>query len=250
MKLVLDCREKKLISLLVEKNVAHSVESLPLGDICIRSEEGNLVALFERKTIQDLLSSISDGRYDEQSYRLRECGLDRHKIFYIIEGNIDNYIGKGSGLYSKNTVHGCLYSLSFVKGFSLLCSNSLRHTSELVIKFFQKVDANPEHASVSSEQTSGNYIDSVKLSKKGNVTDEMVPVMMLAQIPKVSKNVAEEIMKRYEYRIDKLIMDINTNKECLDNLVIPVANNKVRKISKPCLSNLKKYLLTIEENEN
>ena len=243
MKLVLDCREKKLISLLVEKGVAHSVESLPLGDICIRSEEGSLVTLFERKTIQDLLSSISDGRYDEQSYRLRECGLDRHKIFYIIEGNIDRYKGNNKGLYSKSTVHSCIFSLSYIKGFSVLCTNTTEETCEIIVKFLKKLSTN------ASKPESSSYIDSLKLTKRSNLTDSMVTTMMLAQIPKVSKNAAEAILKQYNFNLKILIEALTSDEGCLDKLTIPIANNKVRKLSKPCIFNVKKYLLNIGVDE-
>ena len=242
MNLIVDCREKKLISLLEGKNVPHTVEALPLGDICIKDKDGCLVALFERKTIQDLLSSISDGRYDEQSFRLQDCGIDKHRVYYIIEGNIENFVGKGSGLYSKSTVHSCLYSLTFVKGFSVLCSNSLNHTSELIDKFYTKIKSEP------LEKIGGNasYINSVKLSKKGNLTDEMVAVMMLAQIPKVSKSAAETVMSKYNYSIPLLVDALNENPGCLADISIPIANNKMRKLSKPCILNLKKYLLNVE----
>lgn len=39
----------------------------------------------ERKTVGDLLGSISDGRYEEQKTRLRMSGLE--SITYIVEGN-------------------------------------------------------------------------------------------------------------------------------------------------------------------
>lgn len=244
MNLVFDCRENKLISLFTEKSIPHVVESLPLGDICIRSNDGDIMILFERKTIADLLSSITDGRYEEQSFRLSESGIDRSKIYYIIEGNIYNFVGKGSGLYSKSTIHSCLYSLSYLKGFSVLCSNSLHHTFEIVEKFYNKLLVEKN-----TVPTNKGYIDSLKLTKKGNLTDEMVSVMMLAQIPKVSKNAADEIMKHFNYNIKKLVIALNENENCLDDISISVANNKKRKLSKPCISNVKKYLHSIGENE-
>ena len=241
MNLVIDCREKKLVSLLEQKQIAMSVESLPLGDICIKDKMGSLVALFERKTIQDLLSSISDGRYEEQSFRLKQCGLDKRKIYYIIEGNIEQYVGKGQGLYSKSTVHSCMYSLTFVKGFSLICSNSVNHTSDIIEKFFKKIESDPSAGSDGPQ----HYIDSVKLTKKGNLSDEMVTVMMLAQIPKVSKNAAEAVMKNYKYSIPKLVDALNENSDCLSEIVLSIANNKTRKLSKPCIEGIKKYMLNI-----
>lgn len=243
MDLIIDCREKKLISLLESRSVGAKIESLPLGDICIKDNNDKIVALFERKTIQDLLSSISDGRYDEQSFRLQECGLEKNRIYYIIEGNIEHFVGKGSGLYSKSTVHSCIYSLSFIKGFSVLCSNSLNHTSELIEKFYTKIKSNP-NVTITPKTS---YIDNIKLSKKGNLTDEMVSVMMLAQIPKVSKTAAETIMSNYSYSIDKLIEGLKENSNCLGEICISIANNKMRKLSKPCIENLKKYLLSVNQ---
>lgn len=241
MNLVIDCREKKVISLFEQKQIDVSVESLPLGDICIRDKDGSLVALFERKTIQDLLSSISDGRYEEQSFRLQQCGLEKRKIYYVIEGNIEQYVGKGQGLYSKSTVHSCMYSLTYVKGFSLICSNSVNHTSDIIEKFFKKIESDPSAGSEGPHQ----YIDSVKLTKKGNLSDEMVTVMMLAQIPKVSKNAAEAVMKNYKYSIPKLVDALNENSDCLSQVVLSIANNKTRKLSKPCIEGIKKYMLNI-----
>lgn len=247
MNLVLDCRERKLIKYLEANEISHSVESLTLGDISINNSEGQIVALFERKTIQDLLSSISDGRYEEQSFRLLECGLQKNRIFYIIEGNIENYVGKGSGLYCKSTIHSCIFSLTFMKGFSLLCSNSLTHTGDIIIKFFKKLQSDPTLVSKVQDAT---YLESVKLTKTSNMNDEMIAVMMLAQIPKVSKNAAETIMKKYDFSINSLVKAIEEEPSCLDEIYSEIANNKKRKLSKPCITNVKKYLLTIgEKNE-
>ena len=50
-----------------------------------------------KKTVNDLLSSIVDGRYKEQSLRLDNYNLHNHNIIYLIEGdmrNNDNQKGK------------------------------------------------------------------------------------------------------------------------------------------------------------
>jgi len=43
-----------------------------------------LNCIVERKTISDLSHSITDKRYTDQKYRLKNCGLSR--LFYLIEG--------------------------------------------------------------------------------------------------------------------------------------------------------------------
>jgi threonine dehydrogenase-like Zn-dependent dehydrogenase len=43
--------------------------------------------IIERKTLADLLASIKDGRYEEQSHRLKYAsGFPSHNVLYIIEG--------------------------------------------------------------------------------------------------------------------------------------------------------------------
>ena len=75
---------------------------LPIGDVIIKSiiknrnsENMEMVTgteteelIIERKSISDLLSSIKDGRYEEQSYRLNGSQTHNHNIIYLIEGGI------------------------------------------------------------------------------------------------------------------------------------------------------------------
>lgn len=40
--------------------------------------------IVERKTADDLAASIMDGRYEEQKYRLKICGINN--VVYLVEG--------------------------------------------------------------------------------------------------------------------------------------------------------------------
>jgi crossover junction endonuclease MUS81 len=44
--------------------------------------------IIERKKADDLASSIIDGRYKDQKYRLKNCGMQN--VFYLFEGHITN----------------------------------------------------------------------------------------------------------------------------------------------------------------
>ena len=73
--IIVDSRETKLFSLLTERdldiykdNISIQKEQLELGDIHIIFNE--ITYIYERKTVNDLLSSIKDGRYKEQKNRL------------------------------------------------------------------------------------------------------------------------------------------------------------------------------------
>ena len=52
------------------KNIILKIENLDLGDIIIKKDE-KVILIIERKTLQDLYSSINDGRYKEQKVRLK-----------------------------------------------------------------------------------------------------------------------------------------------------------------------------------
>ena len=244
MNIKVDCREKALIDLLQRdyNDVTIETEAIPLGDILIQNKDGEDVIVFERKTINDLLSSITDGRYEEQSFRLQQCTLPNNNIYYIIEGDIENYVPRiGSAPhYNKSTVYSCLYSLSYLKGFSILCSKSLRETADIIVKFSKKLVTHPPS---SQEKT---YLDSVKITKKSNLSDEIVSALMLAQIPSVSKNVATVLLKTFN-NINGLIKALENDNSILDNFKYDIANNKQRKLSKSCVVNLKKYLLSVRE---
>ena len=86
--IILDCREKALIDKLNVSGIPIQICSLNIGDIHI-TKEGDTVPLIiiERKTISDLVSSIKDGRYSDQTRRLSDFeGVYNRNIYYLIEG--------------------------------------------------------------------------------------------------------------------------------------------------------------------
>lgn len=109
---------------------------LPLGDIYLKTDEDKDIMIIERKSIQDLLASIKDGRYEEQSYRLmHSSGFPLHNIMYIIEGTIQNL-----PLQLKKTVFSAITSLNYFKGFSVIRTTSSRETAELLVWTANKID--------------------------------------------------------------------------------------------------------------
>ena len=86
----LDYREIKLndlcqIHLADKPEIKMVTENLPLGDIIICNDDGKEKVIIERKSLADLAASIRDGRYKEQSFRLNQCELPNHHIYYLIE---------------------------------------------------------------------------------------------------------------------------------------------------------------------
>ena len=145
MKVILDERERDLYSLcnsIINSNSTYiqlSKEVLPLGDIFIRTDEDKDVMLIERKSLQDLLASIKDGRYEEQSYRLmHSSGFPPHSVLYLIEGSLSELRTP----MEKKIVYSALTSLNYFKGFSVIRTMNIRETAEYVIWMAEKIERN------------------------------------------------------------------------------------------------------------
>lgn len=147
MKIVIDCREKKLIQLVNSiklmnakyKSIEIIVENLPLSDVIIKDNHGNEKLLIERKSINDLASSIQDGRYNEQSYRLTNCNIHNHNIMYLIEGNISMWNNRYTRITS-DTIYSALVSLMYYKGFSIIRTTTLVETAEFLFHIAVKIE--------------------------------------------------------------------------------------------------------------
>ena len=91
--------------------------------------------IVERKTINDLASSIRDNRYNEQSYRLTECELHNHYIYYLIEGGLSNLNHR----VNKQSILSAITSLSYFKGFSVYRTLSVTESAEWLIRCADKI---------------------------------------------------------------------------------------------------------------
>jgi ERCC4-type nuclease len=148
MKLVIDCREKELLKQINQqvlftppfKKIEVTSENLPIGDILIKDDNNNDLLIIERKTIPDLLSSIKDGRYEEQSYRLNGMEHPNHNIMYLIEGDTNNkkYFQK----VDKMMFYSALLSLNYYKGFSVIKTQNLTETAIFICNSLIKIQKN------------------------------------------------------------------------------------------------------------
>jgi len=274
MKIIIDEREHSLyekcqILSNQYKNIVLSKEVLPLGDILFKTDHDLDILLIERKSFSDLLSSIKDGRYEEQSYRLlNSSGLLPHSIFYLLEGMF-------SQLYNPNDkkiILSSMTSLQFFKGFSMIRTSSVNETAEFVLSMADKIERElqkgkqPYYLSeayrqtntidsnenlentidlstntVNTTLTSSQYCSVVKKVKKDNITPENIGEIILCQIPGISSTIAMAIMKNFN-GFPQFIDELKKNPQCIENITTE-SNGKLRKISKSCLDNIRRFLL-------
>jgi len=160
MKLILDEREAMLYdkcdSIVNNQGNTTSIQlskqMLSLGDILVKTDEDREILIIERKSLQDLLSSIKDGRYEEQSHRLiHSSGFHPHNIIYVIEGQFSQL----RSIMEKKIVYSAITSLNYFKGFSVFRTGSVQETAELVVWVAEKLDRDFCKGKVPSWSTAG-----------------------------------------------------------------------------------------------
>jgi crossover junction endonuclease MUS81 len=254
-----------------------NVENLKLGDIIISHDDGGgkELLLFERKSLNDLASSIKDGRYVEQSYRLDGYeSVPNHNIVYIIEGDLSKWKEntKYNGRVNKKTLLSSMCSMLYYKGFSVIRTMNMTETCELILNWADKLEREhgakkpyyngvkmenqePEELEQDDEKIQlqlqsqsqhvreSHYCDvfKIKKEKNGNITPGNIGEIMLCTIPGISSKTAIVIMKEFK-TINGLIKSLETDAHCLNNIYMET-NGKKRKISSQCIENIRNYLL-------
>jgi len=263
----------------VFKSIKVISETLPIGDIIINDDNEDKI-IIERKSVNDLLSSIKDGRYEEQSYRLNGLNHHNHNIVYLIEGDVNKVNRfKPDNQLEKLTLYSAMFSLNYYKGFSVFRSFSLDETANIICNMAYKIgkdlskkpyyqnklqievpinetikneNDNVENESGGQSETTDepeqaqatdkDYVGVVKKIKKDNITPDNIGEIMLCQIPGISSVTALAVMEKYK-NISNLIKEIEANNEAMKDLSYTNAKGQVRKINKTCVANIVKFLL-------
>jgi ERCC4-type nuclease len=249
----IDFRENKLIPLCEALNATNETikiisENLPLGDIIICNDAGEEKVMIERKSLADLAASIRDGRYKEQGFRLNQCELHNHHIFYLVEGDL-RYYRPFKGSPDKRALLSAMVSISYFKGFSLYRTTNLEETAEWIIHFATKLEKEGQSAvpyysggSVANSSAAA-YAEVVGTRiKKDNITPANIGAIMLAQIPSVSSASAAAVMAKFN-TMAALMTALQSDQNSLNDITTENKNGQQKKLTKPCINNIYNYLI-------
>ena len=253
------------------KQLKVETAALPIGDIILSDDDGEKI-IIERKCIADLLASIKDGRYEEQSYRLNGLNHHNHNIYYLIEGDVNKSNRFKDNNIEKLTLYSAMFSLNYFKGFSVMRTLTMEETAIFICNTANKLNKSDKKAyygnnpltnvpsltvdssltvehltnvplTTETEQNSDkDYVSVVKKVKKENITPENIAEIMLCQIPGISSVTAIAIMDKFK-TIPILIQEIQQNDNCLKDISYQNSKGQTRKINKNSLANIVKFLL-------
>jgi ERCC4-type nuclease len=234
--------EQNIFCLNIEKDIKiyYKITNLDIGDfiICEYKNESNenniidikyiyenLILLIERKTFNDLSSSIIDGRFREQKTRIEQTINDNNKIMYIIEG-----IRKTNSNYGikSNILEGAILNLIFNHKFKILNTNNIKDTYETILTIYKKF----KKQEYSNIEVNNNNCNLSNLKKSERILNNIFQ-LQLSVIPGVSNNIAQKICDKYNCMMD-LINDYNSQIEEInkENLLVNIQITDKRKLGK------------------
>lgn len=256
MQLLIDLREPKtLVQNIIVLNETSKTKviiiqkNLDIGDYVFYDEVNEQpLLIIERKSLADLESSIKDGRYKEQSFRLNEASTHNHNIIYLLEGAIINY----KEVSFRNTLYSTLFSLNYYKGFSVINTLNQSETATMLIAFASKISRENKPgfysikttatsvtiATENSEASEESYISTLKTSKKSHINRENIFQLMLMQIPGISSVSALALANEFK-NMETLLKSLKDENFNVENIKLASG----RKLNKNILGSLKSFLI-------
>jgi len=238
----IDAREHKLIDLFgaLDPPIPYKTDNLDIGDIVFYRGDERVVVI-ERKALSDLASSINGERYRNQKIRLKTLDCP---VIYLIEGTeatLDDPRVQMDKLYSSWAGIMLRDKMYVLRAFDLA------ETCALVVKLYSraqefKLGAPGVNAAPLDPQT--EYLKTIKLNKKSNITPENSFTLLLAQIPGISVTMAEKIRAEYP-SMHRLIMHYESLEPTQRSTALKDISLGARKLGKVASEKIYRHLYNI-----
>ena len=245
--LIIDLREKganneiikdEILNLINDKNnIKIEERNLSIGDFIWiykdtkDNEEYIIDYLIERKTLNDLASSIMDGRYTEQKYRMKNSSFKN--ISYLFEGQDLSLNGLGN--INKNSINTAIFHTINIHDLNIIKSNSTMETIQILIDIDRKIKKSFQFL-LDKDNNKITYNEFMKLyAKTKNSSASSIFLRQLRSFDNCGSKGVELVNKCFQFPLN------------LYKIVQRCKNEKIKKESMKNLISLASYLY--EEGE-
>ena len=245
--LIIDLREKganneiikdEILNLINDKNnIKVEERNLSIGDFIWiykdtkDNEEYIIDYLIERKTLNDLASSIMDGRYTEQKYRMKNSSFKN--ISYLFEGQDLSLNGLGN--INKNSINTAIFHTINIHDLNIIKSNSTMETIQILIDIDRKIKKSFQFL-LDKDNNKITYNTFMKLyAKTKNSSASSIFLRQLRSFDNCGSKGVELVNKCFQFPLN------------LYKIVQRCKNEKIKKESMKNLKSLASYLY--EEGE-
>lgn len=251
-----------------DEEISIKITNLPIADFIITKDihDNTTIKLaVERKSINDLYSSILDGRFREQKSRLLDSLGDSNKICYLIEGSSSKLITTKK----INIIRGSIVNLIFKHQYRVITTQNKLDTFDHILLLykkhkngeFQNTNQPSESTLDTLQQMSNPSVrqGTVKLIRKCENLENSKLLNQLCLIPGISPPVANTIILWLQNKGKddanvvsiKTIIDLYNKNHCdLDSellfaeIIISSNGKRVRKVGKALSKKIYQYFCT------
>jgi len=199
--------------------------------------------ILERKTLDDLLASIKDGRYKNQKNNILNT-FSCSQYYYIIEGNL-SYKSNPTKITDKILISAVINTQLRDK-ISIFYTKNVNETCELIQCIYNRVKDNPnDYIFCKNKET---VVEKQIISKKIKTVQECWKEQ-LCQVPDISSKTADAIIKEYpNMKVFYNTFANKTKEECIKILESIKTIETNRKISSRIVQNIIQYVLFTDLN--
>jgi crossover junction endonuclease MUS81 len=236
--LKIDNREKDLIQYYEQKGINIKKENLNVGDIQIINDESknevnevneineineinevneDILVLIERKTYDDLSTSIKDGRYKEQKNRILNAINKNVRKIYILEGNKKDF------KLPKSVLEGTIINTMIRDNIHIFISKNIEDTFNFINNIHKNIDKYKTNILNDSQVIDTNNV-LIHSIKKSNMNSETCFMNMLSGIPGISKKTALVFVEKYK-NINNMFYYFNVDLQNNSELIIAELEN-------------------------
>jgi ERCC4-type nuclease len=236
-----------------DEEISIKITNLPVADFIITEDihdNSTIKLAIERKSINDLYSSIIDGRFREQKSRLLDSLGDANKICYLIEGTTSKLITSKK----INMIRGSVLNLIFKHQYRVITTQNKLDTFDHILLLYKK------HKCGEFSNNNLNIVKgSIKLQRKCEKIKDSKLLNQLCLIPGISPTIATAIISWLRDKHDrecsiKTIIDLyneNSNPEIiLADIIVSSSEKRVRKVGKALSKKIYQYFCTSTEEQN
>lgn len=191
-----------------DETIMIKITNLPIGDFIITEnldDNSGIKLAIERKSLNDLYSSIIDGRFREQKSRLLDSIGETSKICYLIEGTLPINVVTNK---KSNMIRGSILNLIFKHNYRVLQTKNKVDTFDNILVLYKKF-ASGDFSNSTSVQQGGSV---VKLIRRSENIKQLKLLNQLCLIPGVSPTIANAI-------IDWLKQKAGTDDCCIKTII-------------------------------
>lgn len=220
----IDNRERDLIQSFTNNNIKIETQNLDIGDIQIiyideNYMEHNLVVI-ERKTYDDLSTSIKDGRYKEQKNRILNSVSNNIRKIYLLEGNKNDF------KLPKNVLEGTVTNTIVRDNIHIFISKNISDTITFINTIIKNIDKYKDNIIKNTNNVDTNDV-LINTSKKSNMNSETCFINMMSGIPGISKKTSHFFIDKYKNingMFEHFHINLNNNR---DLIIMDLENMKV-----------------------